>query len=349
MRAHGLLLVFIGSVTAVLACGSRSDLDDLADWPSPVAGRGDGGDGRSGWGAGGSPRAGGPLGGAPMLAGAPISAGRPSGGTPGIAGAPARAGAPNGGAGGGETSCCAPHGSVGCKSPGIEKCVCGWDPVCCQASWDDACVATARDACGACGEGGKGGSAGAPIGGAPQGPCCAEHPAPGCNEVRVESCVCASDPYCCQQSWDAACVARVSINRCGTCGVGGGGGAGGTGAAGRGGGVTPVGGGGRMGRGGRPGEGGGGITGAVCADAAPGTCSSCLCSNCYAAFDRCLEDTCCLLFLDCSNLTGCQGADCAMEPGCQSVVQFCGGPMSRGLQGLQRLRTCANAANCGCG
>lgn len=346
------MLVFAGSVTAVLACGSRSGLDDLSDWHSPAAGQGLGGHGRSGGGTGGAPRAGGLFGGAPMVAGSPIWAGGPLAGVPNVAGAPTRAGAPNGGAGGAETNCCAPHGSLGCKNPGIEQCVCSWDPLCCQASWDEACVAVATSTCNACGGGGIGGggtgSGGGPTGGAPPGRCCEAHSAPGCLDSNVQNCVCANDPYCCEQTWDAACVAQVSINRCGSCGTGGAG-AGPGGASGRGGGGTSgAGRGGRIGRGGASGAGGGGITPAVCADAAPGTCSGCLCSNCYAAFDRCLQDTCCLLFLDCSDLTGCQGADCAREPGCQSVVQFCGGPMSRGLQGLQRLRTCANAANCDC-
>jgi len=40
---------------------------------------------------------------------------------------------------------------------------------------------------------------------------------PGCEYPSVESCVCASDSYCCNTNWDSICVGEVSSRGCGTC------------------------------------------------------------------------------------------------------------------------------------
>ena len=120
------------------------------------------------------------------------------------------------------------------------------------------------------GAGGAGGFGGGPVGGfggtggGPSGDCCSPHDFPACNIPSVAQCVCATDNFCCEQSWDELCVEEVTSLGCGNCGgtggVGGGpvGGFGGTGGFGGG----PVGGfGGSGGFGGGPIGGAGGVGG----------------------------------------------------------------------------------------
>ncbi|MCL4754946.1 MAG: hypothetical protein KJ015_32630 [Myxococcales bacterium] len=75
------------------------------------------------------------------------------------------------------------------------------------------------------GGGGFGGTpfGGGGMGGAP-GDCCVAHGYPGCSVPYIASCVCAQDPYCCQQQWDSLCASEVSSLGCGNCGGGGTGG-----------------------------------------------------------------------------------------------------------------------------
>ena len=47
--------------------------------------------------------------------------------------------------------------------------------------------------------------------------CCGVAGAPGCEYPSVESCVCASDSYCCGTAWDSICVSEVNSLHCGTC------------------------------------------------------------------------------------------------------------------------------------
>jgi len=51
-------------------------------------------------------------------------------------------------------------------------------------------------------------------------PCCTPG-GPGCSDGAVASCVCATDPFCCETEWDAQCVAEVSQLGCGSCAGGG--------------------------------------------------------------------------------------------------------------------------------
>ena len=60
---------------------------------------------------------------------------------------------------------------------------------------------------------------------AAHGPC--EEGVAGCEDAKVEACVCGADPYCCQVAWDAVCVLRSDL-ACGApcggaeaCGAGG--------------------------------------------------------------------------------------------------------------------------------
>lgn len=41
--------------------------------------------------------------------------------------------------------------------------------------------------------------------------CCASHSRPSCNEPGVPDCVCSTDTYCCEVSWDALCIEQGSL------------------------------------------------------------------------------------------------------------------------------------------
>ncbi|NOX57623.1 MAG: S8 family serine peptidase [Planctomycetes bacterium] len=47
--------------------------------------------------------------------------------------------------------------------------------------------------------------------------CCTSDGSSGCSDAQIESCVCASDPYCCDVIWDGICVFRVEDLQCGVC------------------------------------------------------------------------------------------------------------------------------------
>jgi hypothetical protein len=48
------------------------------------------------------------------------------------------------------SDCCSPH-NAGCDQPGCQLCVCGFDPFCCEVTWDAVCVDQAANQCnGAC-------------------------------------------------------------------------------------------------------------------------------------------------------------------------------------------------------
>ncbi len=57
-------------------------------------------------------------------------------------------------------------------------------------------------------------------GGGAAGDCCAGHGGLGCADAVVAACVCAQDPFCCDNAWDGACVDLVGELGCGMCGVG---------------------------------------------------------------------------------------------------------------------------------
>jgi len=51
-------------------------------------------------------------------------------------------------------------------------------------------------------------------------PCCAPNEEPGCtDDLDVQNCVCAIDPYCCDEAWDEACVNAGKQAGCSSCGV----------------------------------------------------------------------------------------------------------------------------------
>jgi hypothetical protein len=94
--------------------------------------------------------------------------------------------------------------------------VCNVDPYCCSTKWDAQCTQEADQMCAgkSCGMGGGCGhdecNQGASLTG-------------GCSSCA--SAVCAADPYCCTDEWDAQCVSEVGLYcSAKSCGGGGGGG-----------------------------------------------------------------------------------------------------------------------------
>lgn len=52
------------------------------------------------------------------------------------------------------------------------------------------------------------------------GDCCEAAPGTGCGDPAIAACVCAVDPVCCDDGWDALCVDHVEDLGCGGCGFG---------------------------------------------------------------------------------------------------------------------------------
>jgi hypothetical protein len=76
---------------------------------------------------------------------------------------------------------------------------------CCENGWNDACVALVGGfGCGTC-----------------KGSCCADNAGPGCNDAKIEKCVCAKNADCCTTAWDGFCAVLVESTAagpaCGSC------------------------------------------------------------------------------------------------------------------------------------
>lgn len=117
----------------------------------------------------------------------------------------------------GNGDCCTPQALGGCADAAVEACVCADDPTCCEQVWDDFCVESVDGlGCGQCGNAPPADDdGGAPMGG---GACCMPQRGPGCADAMVEACVCAADPFCCDQQWNEECVFSVDELGCGDCG-----------------------------------------------------------------------------------------------------------------------------------
>jgi hypothetical protein len=142
-------------------------------------------------------------------------------------------------------SCCQGNDTPGCDDGVVAACVCAHDEFCCENVWDDLCAALVDDkGCGQCGaanpdepgtstsggddSGGdpstSGGSSGGDSGGGDGGgempgvgDCCEANGTPGCEDAALQSCVCASDAYCCTNEWDNVCAGGVEMFGCGSC------------------------------------------------------------------------------------------------------------------------------------
>ena len=110
------------------------------------------------------------------------------------------------GGGGAGADCFAVHEIPGCVSTSCCNSVCNSDAFCCGVTWDASCVAAAEVFC-----------AGNPVCKNALDSCAVIHAAPGCSDPACCDAVCSVNPFCCETSWDAACVESV-VEVCGGCG-----------------------------------------------------------------------------------------------------------------------------------
>ncbi len=107
-------------------------------------------------------------------------------------------------------SCLVVHPTPGCDGAACCTLVCQIDPTCCgSGGWDQACVLLANQSC-----------VGYP-GAAASGSCFTPHANPNCDSASCSVAVCAFDPFCCSNSWDASCAALAGFacpGNPGTCG-----------------------------------------------------------------------------------------------------------------------------------
>jgi hypothetical protein len=151
------------------------------------------------------------------------------------------------------------------------------------------------------------------VGGQVPAGCCSPSSVPGCESPTIEACVCGVDPICCNQAWDAACVAEVDSIGCGTCVSPSGGSGGSTGGSGgvSTGGLPPAGGSGGVtgGSGGVTGGTGGGTS--SCCSPHNGTgcldpmITACVCANDSFCCDTSWDSLCAVEANDCG--AGCTG------------------------------------------
>ena len=100
--------------------------------------------------------------------------------------------------------CFVVHASAGCELEDCCLAVCIEDPSCCADTWDAACVETAELQCATCGFNAAG-------------PCFEPNKTPACDDENCCKTVCAVEPSCCTDAWDALCV-TVALNECANCG-----------------------------------------------------------------------------------------------------------------------------------
>lgn len=103
-----------------------------------------------------------------------------------------------------EGDCYTPHETGGCIQTACCELVCDFDLLCCDAAWDDFCVATATELC---------------VGIACPNPgvCTEPHENPGCENEACCDFVCRLDPFCCASGWDALCAERAALCETAAC------------------------------------------------------------------------------------------------------------------------------------
>lgn len=102
-------------------------------------------------------------------------------------------------------SCCSAHENAGCSDGDCCKLVCAQDSFCCDSQWDVSCAELARQLCD-----GPNDACPAPQCGDARLPgCCVPSPVARCSDEACCDAVCKIDPFCCEGSWDLACVQRA--------------------------------------------------------------------------------------------------------------------------------------------
>lgn len=99
--------------------------------------------------------------------------------------------------------CCVAHATTACKDAVCCTLICSSDPYCCDTIWDVSCAGAALASCN------KGSSAACPptqCGDPLAGNCCISHITAACKDKACCAAVCAVDPFCCTNRWDASCA-----------------------------------------------------------------------------------------------------------------------------------------------
>jgi hypothetical protein len=91
-----------------------------------------------------------------------------------------------------ENDGCSIWGNPGCAECECQECVCDQDSTCCDVAWDNDCVELCSDCM--------------PSSDCEPQPGCLTSDGPGCGGCECEAEVCAMDSFCCNNSWDSACV-----------------------------------------------------------------------------------------------------------------------------------------------
>jgi hypothetical protein len=115
-------------------------------------------------------------------------------------------------------ACCTTHGDPGCSDASCQSCVCAADGFCCNVGWDAFCTNVAATTCESacqCPEPSPTNTPGPTP--TPGGACCTGHGGAGCDDATCETCVCARDSDCCNNSWDGLCAAYAQMQCAESC------------------------------------------------------------------------------------------------------------------------------------
>lgn len=108
---------------------------------------------------------------------------------------------PNCGVCPGRGNCFADNGTVGCADADICNAVCAIAPSCCEVQWDQACADLASAVAGIFGPCQMG-----------SGNCLQANGTPGCDDRSCCELICALDPVCCGDEWDATCAYEATAS-----------------------------------------------------------------------------------------------------------------------------------------
>ena len=110
---------------------------------------------------------------------------------------------------GGDCFVASTSGARGCSDATCCDATCELDTFCCDVEWDDFCAGEASGVC----------TGSFPACQTRAADCAIAHDDPGCNNVDCCNAVCGTDPFCCLNSWDGACVDSGDLF-CTNCGRG---------------------------------------------------------------------------------------------------------------------------------
>jgi len=110
--------------------------------------------------------------------------------------------------------CCEANFTPKCDDAACCNAVCDIDSYCCDVEWDVVCAISALETDGCTG---PDDACPAPqCGDEDAGDCCFANGTPSCNDSTCCDQICATDPVCCEESWDAICAATAATE-CDVC------------------------------------------------------------------------------------------------------------------------------------